>query len=108
MRLTIKTVLKSGSKATAKRRLSRAANPDNLPSNRLGARAVGIYPDMNRTELARRVGMSVAMVSKYLSGRSGIRLGMAVKLAREIGVEVGELERELRKVSRSGARTTSP
>lgn len=65
---------------------------------RVGAPAVGLYPEVSRTKLAREMGKHVATVASYLIGRVRPSLDTALILARLIGIEVERLNKDLQEV----------
>ena len=78
--------------------------PSSYPSalapseNRVGRHpdgATAAYPEMRRTKLAAATGKHISTVTGMLNGRSAPKLGDAITIAREMGVTIEELDREL-------------
>ena len=66
--------------------------------NRVGRHpdgATAAYPEMSRTKLAAATGKHISTVTGMLNGRSAPKLGDAITIAREMGVTIEELDREL-------------
>ncbi len=70
------------------------------PRNRLGAKAKGAYPTVSRTKMAKLTGLHISTVTGILKGRQRPALRVALVMAKAIGVEIEELERELGKWQR--------
>ncbi len=76
-------------------------------TDRRGARPVrgsDAWPGVNRSALARRLGTSRSMVSRWLTGRVMPGLGHAGKLAGELGTTIEELQVRLVRLRRRNAR----
>jgi transcriptional regulator with XRE-family HTH domain len=66
-----------------------------------GRTARGLYPKVSRTKLAQALGLAVSTVGGYLRGRTRTPLDAATIIAREIGVPIDRLSRQLTAVQRA-------
>ena len=66
-----------------------------------GRTARGLYPKVSRTKLAQALGLAVSTVGGYLRGRTRTPLDAATVMAREIGVPIDRLSRQLTAVQRA-------
>lgn len=69
---------------------------EDRPVNRVGRMAIGLYPEISRTKLARMIGCSTSKVSYILTGRFKCGLEMAMVLSKAAGVTVERLTEELK------------
>ncbi len=74
---------------------SRVARSTDIPGNRQGRKSTGLYPHISRTKLAELTGYHITTITGMLKGRTRVTLDLAVLMAREIGVTVEQLSREL-------------
>lgn len=64
-------------------------------TNGAGYAARGAYPNVSRDKMAGVLGVHKSSVSNMLLGRTRPSLDIALRMAKEIGVEVEELQKEL-------------
>lgn len=71
-----------------------------------GARSP-VLPDINRSEVARQVGMSRAHMSKVLAGKARPSADTLIALAKLFGMDVEVLNRKLKEIADSSSSGSS-
>ena len=66
-----------------------------LPANRVGKIPVGLYPNVSRKKLGQALGMSISNASGILMGKSRVKIDVAIRMARLIGVPIEKLNADL-------------
>ena len=74
---------------------SRAIARSTSASSRRGSEATGVYPEVSRQKLAALVGLHKSTITNIFQGRTKPDVALALRMAKEMRVEIEELERVL-------------